>query len=182
LTTIPGVMVDLNYRQKGGIPVALYHDVNIIPPVLLVDDQIWDLKDIDLINPSDIAQIDVSKGPNIFGMKGGGGVISIFTKTIDDYKDNYNALNIKSISPLGYQQSVEFYAPKYDTPEKRNATVPDLRTTIHWQPVVQTDEQGEASFDFYTADDPATYTIIIEGVSDDGKIIHYRGSSSIIVK
>ena len=79
--------------------------------------------------------------------------------------------HINTILPLGYQQPVEFYAPKYDTPEKRNASTPDLRTTIHWQPVVQTDSTGVASFEFYTADEPTSYTVVIEGLTDDGKII-----------
>ena len=52
---------------------------------------------------------------------------------------------------------------------------PDLRTTIHWQPVVQTDDAGVASFEFYTADDPASYTVKIEGLADDGNIISYEG-------
>ena len=77
--------------------------------------------------------------------------------------------------PLGYQQPVEFYAPKYDTPEKRNAPTPDLRTTIHWQPVVQADSSGVASFEFYTADDPASYSVIIEGLGNDGSIIRKEG-------
>ena len=73
--------------------------------------------------------------------------------------------------PLGYQQPVAFYAPQYDTPEKRNAQTSDLRTTIHWQPVVQADNTGSASFEFYTADEQTSYTVIIEGLSDDGRIM-----------
>jgi len=77
--------------------------------------------------------------------------------------------------PLGYQTPVEFYAPKYDTPEQRNATTPDLRTTIHWQPVVKTDSEGVASFEFYTADEHTSYTVIIVGLADDGRIIRKEG-------
>jgi hypothetical protein len=76
---------------------------------------------------------------------------------------------------LGYQQPAEFYTPKYDTPEKRNEKTPDLRTTIHWEPVVQANEQGEASFEFFTADEPASYTVIIEGLAEDGSIIRQEG-------
>ena len=47
-------------------------------------------------------------------------------------------------------------------------------TTIHWQPVVQTDSQGVTSFEFYTADEPTTYTVIIEGLTVDGRIIHHE--------
>ncbi|MDR2586494.1 MAG: hypothetical protein LBC84_09840 [Prevotellaceae bacterium] len=57
------------------------------------------------------------------------------------------------------QRPVEFYAPRYDTSEEHNATKPDLRTTIHWQPVVQTASQGVASFEFYTADESTSYTV-----------------------
>ena len=47
----------------------------------------------------------------------------------------------------------------------------DMRTTIHWQPVIKTDSSGVASFDFYTADEPTSYTVAIEGLTEDGKII-----------
>jgi uncharacterized protein YfaS (alpha-2-macroglobulin family) len=74
--------------------------------------------------------------------------------------------------PLGFQKSAEFYAPKYDTPAKN--TKPDLRTTIHWQPNITTDEDGTASFSFYTADTPSTYTVVIEGMTADGKIVYHK--------
>ena len=110
-------------------------------------------------------------------MRGFGGAIVIYTRRGEDMTKfaNEMSLHINKIMPLGYQKPVEFYAPKYDTPEKRNAQTPDLRTTIHWQPVVQTDSTGVASFEFYTADEPTSYTVIIEGLSDDGKIIRQEG-------
>jgi hypothetical protein len=95
----------------------------------------------------------------------------IFTKDGNINKITSKPFHIKTILPLGYQNPVAFYAPKYDTPVKRNVQTPDLRTTIHWQPVIQTDSIGVASFDFYTADEPTSYTVIIEGLANDGKII-----------
>jgi len=89
--------------------------------------------------------------------------------------------NIKPIIPLGYQLPVEFYSPKYDTQESINSTIPDLRTTIYWKPNVITDKKGNAKLDFYTADDTGTYSVIIEGVSEDGKLIHYIGKAAITV-
>ena len=32
-----------------------------------------------------------------------------------------------------------------------------------------------ASFEFYTADDPTSYTVIIEGLTDEGDIIRHEG-------
>jgi len=140
----------------------------ILPPLLLIDNIIMEIGDLNDINPNDIEQISVIRvGPStsIFGLQGANGVILVFTKRGDSHK-KYPPFYIKPFFPLGYQQPVEFYAPKYDTPEKQNTPTPDLRTTIHWQPVVQTDSAGEASFEFYTADEPTSYTVIIEGLAN----------------
>jgi len=84
-------------------------------------------------------------------------------------------------SPLGYQQPVAFYAPKYETISQRNNPKPDLRTTIHWQPVVQTDSHGNAVFEFYTADEPTSYTVNIEGMADDGTIIRQTKKITVTI-
>ena len=144
------------------------------PPLLIVDDFVWDNADdcLSEIDINSIEQVDVIKSANIFGVQGASGAIIIHTKRGEFFIDTTQPLYIKNITPLGYQQPVEFYAPKYDTPEKQNAKTPDLRTTIHWQPVVQTDSQGMACFEFYTADEYTSYTVVIEGIADDGSIIH----------
>jgi hypothetical protein len=146
--------------------------------LLLVDDAVLPIDHLDDINPDDVAQIDIIGPFNTettgFGMKGVGGVIMIYTKRGEN-KQEYPPFHIKNFSPLGYQTPIEFYSPKYDTPEKRNAPTSDLRTTIHWQPVVQTDSEGVASFEFYTADEQTTYTVIIEGLANDGSIIRKEG-------
>jgi hypothetical protein len=109
--------------------------------------------------------------------------ILIYTQKVDGAKYFYiPSMNIKSTKPIGYQLPVEFYSPKYDTQASRNNSTPDLRTTIYWKPDVITDDEGNAKLDFYTADNPGTYSVIVEGVSDEGKLIHYFGKSSITVK
>ena len=89
--------------------------------------------------------------------------------------------NKKAQTPLGYQTPVEFYSPKYDTPEAFNNSIPDLRSTIYWQPNVLTDENGKTEVDFYSADSPTTYSILIEGVTPDGKLIYCHGKLAIAV-
>ena len=143
-----------------------------------------DMTVLDMININDIAQIDLLKGGNtvLLGARGFNGVIAIYTKTGKTGQSSQIAsqtFHTKTILPLGFQQPVEFYAPKYDTQEKRNATVPDLRTTIHWQPVVQTENDGVASFEFYTADEACSYTVVIEGLTNDGKIIRQEGKIKV---
>jgi hypothetical protein len=86
--------------------------------------------------------------------------------------------HVKSVMPLGFQRPAGFYAPQYDTPAQNQK--PDLRTTIHWQPSITTDEDGKASFSFYTADTPSTYTVTIEGMTADGKIV-YRKDQIVVI-
>ena len=78
----------------------------------------------------------------------------------------------RSIFPLGFQQPIAFYAAQYDSPEKKNAPDTDVRATIYWNPDLPTDTTGTATFSFYTADMPGTYTVVIEGVSEKGEIIY----------
>ena len=88
--------------------------------------------------------------------------------------------NKKLILPLGYQNPVAFYSPKYDTPEALNNPSSDLRSTIYWKPDIITNNNN-AAVEFYTADSPTTYSVIIEGVSNDGKLVYYRKNSIIQV-
>jgi hypothetical protein len=82
--------------------------------------------------------------------------------------------------PLGYQSPIEFYSPKYNTQKAKNNPDPDLRTTIYWKPDLSTSANGETNIEFYTADNPTDYTIVIEGITDDGKIV--RHTDTITVK
>lgn len=75
------------------------------------------------------------------------------------------------MNPLGLQEPVEYYSPVYETAEQRNRKDSDLRTTIYWNPDVKIPSGGQAGFDFYTADTQTTYTIMIEGVADNGRLI-----------
>jgi hypothetical protein len=77
-----------------------------------------------------------------------------------------------TVFPLGFQKPVEFYSPRYDTPERKKDPAPDLRKTIYWKPDLKTDSTGTASFSFYSADRPGTYSVVIEGVTDRGDIIY----------
>jgi TonB-dependent SusC/RagA subfamily outer membrane receptor len=129
---------------------------------------------LEAISVQDIDAIDIFKGSSaaIFGMRGANGVISITTRrggNIDD-PDKIN-VNFICLSPLGYQNPVEFYAPKYETTESTIAGIPDYRTTIFWKPDILVQDDGKATFDFYTSDFPATYSVVIEGLTNDGKII-----------
>ncbi len=160
-------------RMKYSLNGTLY-------AVLIIDDMIIHDYDIDEIDPYSIERIAVLKGnqTSLLGGDGAGGAIVITTrKGTNAYKEPPK-FNIRTVTPQGYQVPEEFYSPRYDIQEKRESGPPDLRTAIYWNPNVTATAEGEATFDFYTADAPSEYTVLIEGITSDGLIIHSINSIS----
>ena len=81
-------------------------------------------------------------------------------------------LSFASVRQLGYRWPVEFYSPQYA--DKSQKTRPDHRTTLYWNPKVATDANGKASVRFYASDISKRYLVTLEGVSDDGTIVHHQ--------
>ncbi len=150
------------------------------PAVLVLDDMIIQEYNIDDLDPYSIERIAILKGAQtvLLGGAGAAGAIVITTKKgMSAYKE-VPKYHIKTTTPLGYQKPVEFYSPRYDTKDKRESGPPDLRTTIYWNPDVKVSADGGAVFDFYTSDATADYTVLIEGITNDGLIISSRNRIS----
>jgi hypothetical protein len=81
--------------------------------------------------------------------------------------DNMPGMYLYKPQPLIYPK--EFYKPKY-TVNDMTKHLPDLRSTIDWEPNIITDKTGKATISFYAADKPGTYTIIIEGTDGNGNL------------
>ncbi len=70
--------------------------------------------------------------------------------------------------PMPFAGVKQFYSPKYSISDKANGK--DQRSTIHWEPNIMTDNEGKATISFYSADNPGTYSIILEGSDMNGNI------------
>jgi len=96
-----------------------------------------------------------------------GGYISLVSKS-----GTYVRSSLDSRIDHTYLKSVdtykEHYSPRYDTSKQRLSPVSDNRTTVHWQPRLALNEQGEASIQFYTTDHPGAYTVRVEGITHEG--------------
>ncbi|MDL2255632.1 Plug domain-containing protein, partial [Parabacteroides sp. OttesenSCG-928-K15] len=143
-------------------------------PLLLLDGFPIENDMLDLINVQDIARVEIFKGPEaaIFGVRASGGAIQFISKK-GEMEIIEDGVNITRFSILGYQSPVEFYAPIYDTPQKKSAAQPDMRATVYWKPDIVLNEEGKATIEFYTSDIRYTrYSIVLEGLSTQGDIIH----------
>src|SRR5690606_16843028 len=76
---------------------------------------------------------------------------------------NYVPRGILTIQPQGISLAKEFYKPQYEANTELNLQR-DLRTTIHWESGIVTDESGNASIKFFTSDEKGKYLIRIEGL------------------
>lgn len=125
---------------------------------------------LDNISPMDVESIELLKSIGntaIYGMNGGGGVLIITTKRGGtDMSYNRYAPGVVTFNPKGFSVSREFYSPKHETSD----TKIDLRTTVYWNPQVVADETGKAKFEFYNADEPAQYRVVIEGIDALGHL------------
>ena len=178
--THPTRVIDILQRYASGIMVDGSGNVSIRGggmPLVLVDgvsmDAMGGMSPFDMINVEDVESIDIFKGASaaIFGMLGGNGAISITTRRGSTDIPDRPRFNFATYEPLGFQAPVEFYSPKYDTPALKNLSYPDYRSTIYWKPDVFVSDDGTASFNFYTSDFPTTYSVVIEGITSDGRII-----------
>ena len=182
LLGIPGVKVSSN----GSVGISQMRG----KPLVLIDGLPFDWPDpedmktpynspLEKVTVYDVESIDVFKGVSAatFGVRGDGGVISITTRRgidvireVEKIREN-KAHNNAYYTPLGYQKPIAFYSPKYETLEAKQSRIPDYRTTIFWKPDVVISEDGEASFQFYTSDFRTTYSVVIEGITADGKMV-----------
>ena len=123
------------------------------------------------IRPEDIQQIDIIRGMKCAGYFGGkqDAIVAITLKS-GGTGASWDPVNITHILPLGYQKKADFYAPKYEIKDRDRMDDQDLRTTIHWQPDIVFKE-GKAEVVFYTSGIPTTYSIVIEGVTEEGAIL-----------
>lgn len=157
-------------------------------PLIIIDGVPFDLNDADRnvlqnIDPSNIDKVHVLKGAAasaLYGSNGVNGVIIVATKN----KLNYQFYGTKTIKKRKFKKyafetfqvkspktyvAKQFYAPQYESkrvPEERT----DFRNTIYWNPVIQTDENGEASFEYYNSDAISSFVLTAEGVGYNGLI------------
>lgn len=128
---------------------------------------------LSMINPADVQSVEVLRNVNytsIYGSYGGNGLIIITSKTgADAMRSNYRPKGIVTVQPKGLHVNKTFYKPVYE-PDSETTLRQDLRTTIHWEPNIITDENGKATFDFYTSDEAGDYLIVIEGLDFYGRI------------
>ena len=145
-------------------------------PLVFIDDTESNEEELLMLQPESIKSIEYYKPTDsrLLAYRWDApsrGVLSIRHKA--GYHTNKSKpLSMATVKQQGYQPAREFYSPQY--PEPSAKTRPDHRTTLYWNPKVETDEKGHASVRFYASDISKRYLVTLEGVSNDGTIVHYQ--------
>ena len=167
-STIPGVLVmgdNISIRGSQNNPLFLIDGI-----------ETENIEDLSYLTTNDVENISVFKGADaaIFGSRGGNGVIAVTLKKGVVAK-SVTPPSLANIMPLGYQKPTEFYVPKYNVDSIRMSPKSDLRTTIYWNPKLVADSTGIVHIKFYSADKANDYSIVFEGITNEGEICRYVG-------
>jgi MG2 domain len=147
-------------------------------PLILVDGvPVYDFEKVLSINSKEIERADIINTRYFISENVFDGIVSFITK-----KGNLSAMEFdNSIFRQVYegcQVQSNFYSPDYSAGELKNNRIPDYRNTLYWKPDLHTGKDGKTEIDFFTSDESSDYTIIVEGISSDGK----KGFSSASLK
>lgn len=159
-------------EADGNMTLKNYSNTNA--PLVFIDDTESNEEELLMLQPENIRSIEYYKPTDsrLLAYRWDApsrGVLSIRHKT-GYHTSKTRPFSMATVKQQGYQPAKRFYSPQYPDPSAK--TRPDHRTTLYWNPKVETDEKGHASVRFYASDISKRYLITLEGVSDDGIVIH----------
>ncbi|EDM34305.1 hypothetical protein PBAL39_12593 [Pedobacter sp. BAL39] len=132
------------------------------------EEDVADLLDAGTLAPEDVVKVNVVTSNQAMITFLGGPALLFITKRGYERKREVRP-NLATISPKGLNNAREFYKPKYDLPAQQSA-IPDMRTTVYWNPSVLTGKDGEGKFHFFNGDGVGNYRVVVEGIDGDGNL------------
>jgi hypothetical protein len=140
---------------------------NESPLILLDGVPIFDEDEIMNFSPVQVKKLEVVTKRWFLGELNFDGIVSYTT-----YNGDLGSfqLNPKCVVLYyeGHQLQREFYSPKYETKNAQESRLPDQRHLLYWNPDVVTDTSGRTELKFYTSDISGDYSIVVEGMANNG--------------
>ncbi|MGY6647908.1 hypothetical protein [Wenyingzhuangia sp. IMCC45574] len=170
--------------QMNGVSVfsdTIYLRRNNNPARVMLDGLEVDGSFLQSINGDEISFIDILQGADAATfMNAGNGVIALYSST-----GNVGSRSVKrkpgiiDFHARGFYTARKFYKPDHVNGfEDMNKA--DLRTTLHWEPIVRVTSKGTAEVSFFTSDLKSDYLIEIQGISDTG--VPIQATSTFVVE
>jgi len=169
--TIPGLMIG-NFNLTEGRSLT-YREKQVL---VYIDEHEATNSDLESLSLTQVALIKFI--PNFIGRgadAGGGSInpaISVYTRKGDDLIDRTpKETDINMVKVAGYSPIKEFYSPDYTQSNTKGGT--DARITLLWMPYILTDKNNRTvPVTFYNNDLTKRIRIVLEGINENGKMIH----------
>lgn len=169
-------------KQNGKLELKLINKLQSLPfenkPLVLVDGvPMYDFEKVLVINSKEIERADVVNKRYFFSEYVFDGILSFVTKIGNLSAMEFDNTIFRQVYE-GCHIKEEFYSPEYSTDSLKSGRIPDYRNTLYWGPGKHTDKEGTTYVEFYTSDESSDYTIVVRGISADGK----KGYSATTLK
>jgi hypothetical protein len=137
------------------------------PLVLLDGTPIFDVDAIMAFDPLKVKKLEVFTTRYYLGPLHFSGMVSYSTYTGDLAGFQLDPKSV-SLDYEGLQRQRVFNSPSYDTESKRQSRLPDRRNLLFWAPHTTVEKGGRQELEFFTSDLTGTYTIVVQGLNENG--------------
>mgnify|MGYP003291176258 CR=1 FL=1 len=154
----------------GGVEINMDDKTELMPAVYVNGTQM-DMGVIDAYPMEEIISVSyLDKFESMAaGMGSETGAIILHVKDINA-RQKFLINSMAEVIVPGYAAPAEFYGPDYSV--KNDKEKKDNRTTIAWEPQLQSNSLGDATMSFWTADRQSNYRVVIEGITAEGELVH----------
>ncbi|GAB2554355.1 hypothetical protein GCM10027085_51950 [Spirosoma aerophilum] len=141
-------------------------------PLYILDGVYTDAETVGELDPRQVSRIELLKNVGtaaIYGARSANGVIAIFTRK--GGSDLVGGLSGAVTLVRGLAPPSQYYTPRYELPEQAAHT--DRRDVLFWQPLGQSDQDGQARLNFPLSDQARRLRLVVQGLTSEGVPIHY---------
>ena len=135
--------------------------------VLLDGVPIFDVDKIMAFSPLKVQKLDVMTRKYFLGPFAFEGIVSYTT-----YKGDLGGFELDPKATVldyqGLQLQKEFFSPQYQTPSEVESRLADRRNLLFWAPDIKLSGNENQFIEFYSADEPGIYKVVIQGIGSDG--------------
>lgn len=172
-------------RNSGGLDPASMSDEAIDPEEIgaqiYVNDMPWgtDVSALDFLSKEDIIQLVVYDPRTAYATYGSEGAYGVILVKIRDIPAQERDLD-RNMAIFGrFINSKDFVTQRYETQQQDSLVVVDNRITLHWEPLLVSDQNGRAEVEFYTDDISGTKQVIVQGIDDRGHLLYQTYSFEV---
>ncbi len=171
--------VKIRYVTEGyAVPEPQFGEYvleGFVTTLVYIDGFRSDQSEVFLLNPANVNSVEYFKAgdPRVasYDMEALRTGLLLVTTKYGDVGKKTPPLSMANISPLGYQPSVEFYSPVYQVGAREGYDQVDRRATLHWDPDMLLDAEGNVHIDVYNSAAVKSLDVTVQGVTPEGKII-----------